>query len=70
MKIPKDVDEYIASALEDLQGRLKQLRKIINDSVPEAVERISYGIPYYGYKGRLAYFRYTKEHIGLWIKES
>ena len=60
MKIPKDVDEYIASALEDLQGRLKQLRKIINDSVPEAVERISYGMPYYGYKGRLAYFGYSK----------
>ena len=32
-----------------------------------AQERISYGIPYYGYKGRLAYFRYTKEHIGLYV---
>ena len=28
-------------------------------------EQISYGMPYYGYKGRLAYFAYAKHHIGL-----
>lgn len=67
MKHAKDVDEYIASAPEDLQNKLKQLRKTIKDSAPEAVERISYGMPYYGYKGRLAYFAYAKEHIGLYI---
>jgi len=28
---------------------------------------MSYGMPYYGYKGRLAYFRLAKTHIGLYI---
>jgi len=31
------------------------------------MERISYGMPYYSYNGRLAYFSLWKEHIGLYI---
>ncbi|OGV97391.1 hypothetical protein A2W24_03560 [Microgenomates group bacterium RBG_16_45_19] len=31
------------------------------------MEKISYGMPYYGYKGRLAYFRLAKKHIGLYV---
>jgi len=31
------------------------------------VERISYGMPFYDYKGRLAYFGLAKAHIGLYI---
>ncbi len=31
------------------------------------MERISYGMPYYQYKGRVAYFSIWKEHIGLYI---
>jgi len=67
MKPVKDVDEYIASAPKDLQSKLKQLRKAIKDSAPKALEKISYGMPYYGYKGRLVYFAYFKNHIGLYI---
>jgi len=67
MKRVKDVDEYIASAPEDLQSRLKQIRKIIKDCAPKVVEKISYGMPYYGYKGRLAYFSYFQKHIGLYL---
>ncbi len=70
MKTAKNVDEYIANAPEELQSKLKQLRKVIKDSAPEALEKISYGMPYYGYKGRLAYFAYAKEHIGLYIPPS
>ena len=61
------VDEYIASAPKEVQGKLKELRKVIKDCAPEAIEKISYGMPYYGYKGRLAYFSYFKTHIGLYI---
>src|SRR5574342_1112222 len=61
------VDEYIANAPEDLQGKLRQLRSAIKEVAPDAEEKISYGMPYYGYKGRLAYFRVTKNHIGLYI---
>ena len=48
-KAPKDVDEYIASAPKEVQGKLTQLRKAIKEAAPTAVERISYGMPYYDY---------------------
>jgi len=68
-KIPKlkSVDEYIASMPKEVQGKLKELRKAIIQAAPKAVERISYGMPYYHYKGRLAYFRLATKHIGLYI---
>jgi uncharacterized protein YdhG (YjbR/CyaY superfamily) len=66
-KAPKDVDAYIAVAPSEVQGKLKELQVAIRETAPTAVERISYGMPYYDYKGRLAYFRFTKTHIGLYI---
>ncbi len=65
-KAPKDVDAYIAGAPKEVRGKLKELRKIIRSVAPKAEEKISYGMPYYGYKGRLAYFAYAKNHIGLY----
>ncbi len=67
MPRPNTVEEYIASAPKELQSRLNQLRQVIRTTAPQAEEKISYGMPYYGYKGRLAYFAYAKEHIGLYI---
>ncbi len=67
MKKAKDVGEYIANAPRDIQGKLKELRKTIKTVAPKAGEKISYGMPYYGYKGRLAYFAYFKNHIGFYV---
>ena len=67
MKPVKDVDEYIANAPKDMQAKLKELRGIIRTAAPLAAERISYGMPFYGYKGRLVYFRLSKKHIGLYM---
>ncbi len=64
---PKDVDDYIARAPRDLQDRLTVMRNAIREAAPMAVERISYGMPYYHYRGRLAYFNLAKAHIGLYI---
>lgn len=64
---PRDVDEYIARAPKEAQAKLKELRAAIKEAAPAAVESISYGMPYYDYKGRLAYFRLAKAHIGLYI---
>jgi uncharacterized protein YdhG (YjbR/CyaY superfamily) len=66
-KTPKDVDEYIASAPKEVQAKLKELRAAIREAAPTAVERISYGMPYYDYKGRLVYFGLAKAHIGVYI---
>ena len=64
---PKNVDVYIAATPKEIQGKLKELRAAIRETAPTAVERISYGMPYYHYKGRLAYFSLWKAHIGLYL---
>ena len=61
------VDDYIASAPKEVQERLKSLRDAIKATAPLAEEKLSYGMPYYGYKGRLVYFALAKKHIGLYI---
>ena len=63
MKRAKDVDEYIANALKEIQGKLNKFRAVNRMAVSNAEERISYGMPYYGYKGQLAYFRLSKKNI-------
>lgn len=63
----KNVDSYIELAPKETQAKLTELRRIIRSVVPAAEERLSYGMPYYSYKGRLAYFAFAKKHIGLYI---
>lgn len=65
--ISKDVDAYITKAPEEFRSTLRQLRSIITSTAPKANERISYGMPYYDYHGRLAYFAAHTHHIGLYI---
>ena len=67
MQKPKTVDAYIASAPKEVQAKLRELRATIRKTAPKAEEKISYGMPYYGYKGRLAYFAYAKHHVGLYV---
>ena len=67
MARPDSVEEYIAAAPKELRGKLKELRATIKKAAPDAEEKISYGMPYYGYKGRLAYFQLSTHHIGLYV---
>jgi uncharacterized protein YdhG (YjbR/CyaY superfamily) len=67
MKKFSNVDEYIDGAPKQVQEKLRQLRALIHEVAPNAVERISYGMPFYEYKGRLIYFSHAKAHIGLYI---
>jgi uncharacterized protein YdhG (YjbR/CyaY superfamily) len=62
----KTVDAYIGASPKAAQPLLTQLRKIIKTTAPAAKENISYGMPYYSYKGRLAYFGRAKTHVGLY----
>lgn len=67
MKKTKTVDAYIATAPKTIRAKLRQLRAAIKSVAPKAYEKISYSMPYYGYKGRLAYFAFAKTHIGLYV---
>jgi uncharacterized protein YdhG (YjbR/CyaY superfamily) len=65
--VPKTVEAYIAAAPRSVRGKLRKLRAAIRQTAPTAEERISYRMPYYAYKGRLAYFAIFKNHIGLYV---
>jgi uncharacterized protein YdhG (YjbR/CyaY superfamily) len=65
---PNDVDEYIASAPKDIQNKLNQIRATIKEVAPTAIEGISYRMPYYNYKGQLAWFSLMKSHIWLYLR--
>jgi uncharacterized protein YdhG (YjbR/CyaY superfamily) len=64
----KEVDAYIAKAPKELRGKLKDIRAAIKQVAPNAKESISYQIPHYSYKGRLAWFALMKNHIGLYLR--
>ncbi|KKR05807.1 MAG: hypothetical protein UT34_C0002G0314 [candidate division WS6 bacterium GW2011_GWF2_39_15] len=61
------VDEYIKNFPEDIQIRMRKLRKLIKDTIPGAVESISYKMPAYKINGKtLIYFAGYKNHIGFY----
>ncbi|MGE5392279.1 MAG: iron chaperone [Candidatus Saccharibacteria bacterium] len=61
----KDVDAYIAGAWGEAQAKLEELRKLIRSSIPDAEEKISWGVPFYWYQGALAGFAAFKNHVGF-----
>ncbi len=70
---PADVEGYSASAAPAVQPQLRELRAVIRAEAPDAVEKMSYGIPFYEYGGkagtlasRLIYFAAQKNHIALY----
>jgi len=63
---PKTVDAYIQSYPEHVRLKLQAIRAVIKTAVPEAAEKISYGMPGFMYKGPLMYFAAFPNHIGLY----
>jgi len=61
----ENVDAYIKAAQEPARAKLRQLREIVTTMVPDAVEGISYGMPYYKWNGALVGFAAFKNHIGF-----
>ena len=62
------VDDYIRSAPAGARPKLEEVRAAIRSSAPEAKEGFSYQMPYYNYRGSLAWFALHKNHIGLYIR--
>ena len=67
-KASKEVDAYISASPKEAQRKLREVRAAIKSVAPTADESISYGMPYYNYKGRLAWFGLHKSHIGLYLR--
>jgi uncharacterized protein YdhG (YjbR/CyaY superfamily) len=64
--VPKSIDEYILQYPQEIQEILKTLRKVINESAPNADEKISYGMPTFVLNGNLVHFAAFKNHIGFY----
>ena len=61
-----NIDEYIAAFPEEVQVKLRELRKVIQKAAPKATETISYGIPTFVLNGNLVHFAAYKNHIGFY----
>lgn len=62
----KSIDDYIAVFPPDFQETLTTLRKEIQESAREAVEKISYQMPTFALHGNLVHFAAYKNHIGFY----
>lgn len=64
---PQTVDQYIASAPEPARAMAAKVRSLILRAAPKAQEKLSYGMPYYSYQGRLIYWGAYNDYIGLYV---
>jgi uncharacterized protein YdhG (YjbR/CyaY superfamily) len=55
-------------APKEVRDKLREVRAAIREVAPAASEGISYRMPYYDYKGRLAWFGLQNGYIGLYIR--
>ena len=63
----KETEKYIAQFPENVQDILNEIRQIIVEEVPEATEKIAYGMPgFYLNKKPMVYFAAYKNHIGFY----
>ncbi len=62
----KNIDEYIANFPEDIQQKLQEIRKLIKDIAPNAVETISYAMPTFKLKKNIVHFAAYTNHIGFY----
>ncbi len=63
---PATIDEYIAGFPDDIQKKLKEIRRVIHETAPEATEKISYQMPTFYLNGNLVHFAAFKKHIGFY----
>ncbi len=60
------VDQYIEEQDETVSAYLNEIRRILCAALPEAREKISWGMPTY-WKGRnIIHFAASKKHLGLY----
>ncbi|BCG57397.1 iron chaperone [Paenibacillus sp. URB8-2] len=60
------IDEYISTCTPEVQDILQTLRKVIQESAPDAKEKISYQMPTFDLHGNLVHFAAFKKHIGFY----
>lgn len=66
-KKPDSIDEYISRFSGVVAERLEAIRQTIAKALPDAEEIISYSMPAYHYRGKVAvYFAGYERHVGFY----
>ncbi len=65
-KKPKTVDEYMLGYDEPIRKQLLIVRDCLNGALPNATEKISWGMPTYWDQHTIIHFAANKNHIGLY----
>lgn len=61
------IDEYIKSFPSEVKHILNEIRQLIKQTAPDAIESISYAMPAFKKNGKpLVYFAGYKNHIGFY----
>lgn len=63
---PETIDAYISAQPEELRPRLLCLRATLREALPEAQERISWGMPTYWNGRNIIHFAAAKKHLGVY----
>jgi uncharacterized protein YdhG (YjbR/CyaY superfamily) len=63
---PTSIDEYIAQCPAEVQPVLEKIRATVKEEAPQAVEKISYGMPGFYQNGMLVWFGAHERHIGFY----
>jgi uncharacterized protein YdhG (YjbR/CyaY superfamily) len=61
-----EIDAYIASQDPGRQPLLKQVRKTIHQALPDAQEKIAWGMPTWKKKHNIIHFAAQKKHLGIY----
>jgi uncharacterized protein YdhG (YjbR/CyaY superfamily) len=63
---PSVIDDYISQCEPELQERLREIRRVIQEAAPDATEAFSYQMPTFVFHGNLVHFAAFKNHIGFY----
>lgn len=61
-----EIEHYIGQFPENVQILLQEIRTNLKNWVPEAIEKMSYGIPTFYLNGNLVHFAGYQHHIGFY----
>jgi len=70
MRKYESIDEYISDFPEEARKKLVEMRSIIRQQAPQALEKISYQIPTFYLNGNLVHFAAFAKHIGFYPTSS
>lgn len=65
-RVMKEVESYLAKLSDDQKKPLEQIRNLVKEMAPDAIEGISYGMPGFKYKGKyLLGYAAFKDHLSF-----